>query len=76
MCSGVQDGQTTDDGTGLTERQTAERKSLRLGLGPNINPKAAGTGGGENEGTEDPLCPQLDPAKFLLRCLRMITLEL
>lgn len=47
-------GRTTDDGTGLTERQAAERKSLRLGLGPNINPKAAGTGGGEHEGTEDP----------------------
>lgn len=37
-----------------TDRQAAERKSLGLGLGPNINPKAARTEGEENKGTEDP----------------------
>lgn len=37
----------------MTERPEEER-SLGLGLGPNINPNAAGANGEDDEGTEDP----------------------
>jgi len=54
----------------------SREKSLELRLGPHINPEVAGDGGGEDEGTGDPLLSSIRSHQIpFLRHIRMITLE-
>lgn len=54
----------------------SREKSLELGSGPHINPEVARGGGGEDEGTGDPLLSSIRAHQIpFLRHLRMITLE-
>lgn len=60
----MQGGKGDGHGIGLTNRQAVKKKSLGLGLGPNINPKTARVGRERMRAQRIPLCPQLDLTKF------------